>query len=68
MAWKWIRISLESWMVSWYKNEIIRAGVSNCMRQCLNVFGTKHTHSRVPGLRGGYTNLYYTKSYRLIYM
>ncbi len=22
MAWKWIRISLESWMVSWYKNEI----------------------------------------------
>jgi hypothetical protein len=36
MAWKWIRISLESRMVSWYKNEIIRAGVSNCMRQCLN--------------------------------
>ena len=23
MAWKWIRISLESWMVSWYKNKII---------------------------------------------
>jgi hypothetical protein len=36
MAWRWICISLESWMVSWYKNEIVRAGVSNCMRQCLN--------------------------------
>ncbi len=36
MAWRWIRISLESRMVSWYKNEIKRAGVSNCMRQCLN--------------------------------
>ncbi len=23
MAWKWIRISLESWMVSWYKNETV---------------------------------------------
>jgi hypothetical protein len=36
MAWTWIRISLKSWMVSWYKNEIVQAGVSNCMRQCLN--------------------------------
>ncbi len=36
MAWKWIRISLKSRMVSWYKNKIVRAGVSNCMRQCLN--------------------------------
>jgi hypothetical protein len=36
MAWKWIRISLESWMVSWFKNEIVQAGVSNYMRQCLN--------------------------------
>jgi hypothetical protein len=36
MAWKWSRISLESWMVSWYKNEIIQASVLNCMRQCLN--------------------------------
>ncbi len=36
MAWKWIRISLESRMVSWYKNKIVRAGVSNCMHQCLN--------------------------------
>ncbi len=35
MAWKWIRISLESWMVSWYKNEIVQGGVSNCMHQCL---------------------------------
>ncbi len=52
MAWKWIQISLKSWMVSWYKNEIIRAVVSNCMRQCLNYFGTKHTHSRIPGLKG----------------
>jgi hypothetical protein len=29
MAWKWTRISLESRMVSWYKNEIGQAGVSN---------------------------------------
>jgi hypothetical protein len=36
MAWKWIRISFESRMVSWYKNEMVRAGISNCMRQCLN--------------------------------
>jgi hypothetical protein len=35
MAWKWIRISLESWMVSWYKNKIVQASVSNCMCQCL---------------------------------
>jgi hypothetical protein len=33
MAWKWIRISLKSWMVSWYKKEILQASVSNCMRQ-----------------------------------
>jgi hypothetical protein len=51
MAWKWIRISLESRMVSWYQNKIVRAGVSNRMRQCLN-FGTKRTHSCVPGLKG----------------
>jgi hypothetical protein len=38
MAWKWIRISLESWMVSWYKNEIVQAGVSNRMRQCISFF------------------------------
>ena len=37
MAWKWIRISLESWMVSWYKKKNEQAGVSNRMRQCLNV-------------------------------
>ncbi len=36
MAWKWIHLSLESRMVSWYKNKIELAGVSNCMRQCLN--------------------------------
>jgi hypothetical protein len=36
MAWKWIRISLKSRMVSWHKNKIIKAGVSNRMRQCLN--------------------------------
>ena len=36
MAMKWIRISLESWMVSWYKNEIVQAGASNCMPQSLN--------------------------------
>ncbi len=36
----------------WYKNEIMQAGVSNCMRQCLNFFGTKRTHSQVPGLKG----------------
>ncbi len=34
----------------WYKNEIIRAGVSNCMCKCLIFFGTKRTHSFVPGL------------------
>jgi hypothetical protein len=37
MAWKWIRISLESLMVSWYKTKIVQAGVSNCMHQCLIV-------------------------------
>jgi hypothetical protein len=52
MAWKWIRISIESWMVSWYKNKIVRAGVSNCMSQCLNFFGTKCTHSLVNWLKG----------------
>ncbi len=36
MARKRIRISHESWMVSWYKNEIVQAGVSNCMHQRLN--------------------------------
>ncbi len=36
----------------WYKHEILRAGVSNCMRMCLIFFGTKHTHSFVPGLKG----------------
>jgi hypothetical protein len=39
-------------MVSWYKNEIKRAGVSNCMHQCLNIFGAKRTHSHVPVLKG----------------
>jgi hypothetical protein len=40
--WGWLfgmemdHISLKSRMVSWYKHEIVRAGVSNCMRQCLN--------------------------------
>jgi hypothetical protein len=36
MAWKWIHISLKTWMVSWYKNEIVWANVSNCMSQCLS--------------------------------
>jgi hypothetical protein len=35
------------------KNKIVQAGVSNCMHRCLNFFGTKRTHSRVPGLKGG---------------
>jgi hypothetical protein len=55
MAWKWIRISLKSWMVSWwcwYKNKIVQARVSNCMHQCLKCVCTKRTHSRVPGLKG----------------
>jgi hypothetical protein len=39
MAWKWICISLESQMVYWYKNEIVQAGVSNCMHQYLNFLG-----------------------------
>ncbi len=51
-AWKWIRISLESRMVSWYKNEIVQAGVSNCMHHCLNFSLLKRTHSRVPWLKG----------------
>ncbi len=52
MAWKWIRISLKSRMVSWYKNEIVRAGVSNCMHQCLN-FLVLNVHIPASlGLRG----------------
>ncbi len=35
----------------WYKNKIVQAGVSNCMRMCLICFGTKRTHSFVPGLK-----------------
>jgi hypothetical protein len=35
IAWKWIVISLESQMVSCYKNKIVQAGVSNRMHQCL---------------------------------
>ncbi len=35
----------------WYKNEIVRVGVSNCMHMCLISFGTKHTHSLVPGIK-----------------
>ncbi len=34
------------------QNKDVRAGVSNCMHQCLNFFGTKRTHSHVPGLKG----------------
>jgi hypothetical protein len=52
MTWKWICLSLTSRMVSWYKNKIVQADVSNCMRQFLNCFGTKHTHSSIPGLKG----------------
>ncbi len=37
----------------WYKNKMVRAGVSNCMHQCLYIFCTKRTHFRVPGLKGG---------------
>jgi hypothetical protein len=40
MAWKWIRISLESWMVSWwfwYKNKIVQAHVSNCTVHVSNI-------------------------------
>ncbi len=36
----------------WYKHEILQASVSNCMHMCLIYFGTKHTHSFVPGLKG----------------
>jgi hypothetical protein len=39
-------------MGSGTKTKIVRAGVSNCMRQCLNFFRTKCTHSRIPGLKG----------------
>ncbi len=52
LAWKWIRISLESRMVSWYKNEIIRAGVSNRIRQCLNFLVLNVHIPTYLGLRG----------------
>jgi hypothetical protein len=52
MACKWIRISLESWMVSCYKNEIVRAGVSNCMHQCLNFLVLNVHISAYLGSRG----------------
>ena len=45
LAWKWIRISLKSWMVSWYKNKIVRAGVSNCMGQQHLNFLVLNVHS-----------------------
>ncbi len=50
MAWKWIRMSriLDGVLV---QNEIVRAGLKlhASVSQC---FGTKRTHSRVPGLKG----------------
>jgi hypothetical protein len=52
LAWKWIRISLESWMVSWYKNEIAQASVSNCMHQCLNVLVLNAHIPKYLGSRG----------------
>ncbi len=52
MAWKWIHMSLESWMVSWYKDKIAQAGVSNCMRLCLNFLVLNEHIPRIPGLIG----------------
>jgi hypothetical protein len=55
MAWKWIRISLDSLMVVL----MVLVQKQNCMNlflklygPCLNFFGTKRTHSHVPGLKG----------------
>ncbi len=45
-------VCLEFWMVSWYKNEIVQAGVSNCMRRCLNVSVLNVHFSYIPGLKG----------------
>jgi hypothetical protein len=54
MAWKLIRISLESWMGCPDGS----GTKQNCTSRCLklhvsvsNFFGTKRTHSRVPGLK-----------------
>ncbi len=56
MAWKLICISLNSQMVVLMvlvqKNEIVQARVSNQTSLCLKNFGTKRTHSRIPGLKG----------------
>jgi hypothetical protein len=52
MAWKRIRISLESWMVSWYKKQ---NHMSRCLKSHASVshfFCTKRTHSPVRGLKG----------------
>ncbi len=47
-----------SWWI-WYKNKIIRAGVSNCKCPCLNFFGTKCTHFCIPGLKEKALFLYF---------
>ncbi len=55
LAWKWIRISLESWMGcpdgSGTKTKLYEL-VSQTACISGSIFGTKHTHSRVPGLKG----------------
>ncbi len=53
-VWKWIRISLESQMIVLMDLVLRQNHMSPClkfMRMCLNFFGTKHTHSHVPGLK-----------------
>ncbi len=55
MAWKWICISLETWMVVLMVLVQKPNRTSLCIKSygpCLNFFGAKRTHSRVPGLKG----------------
>ncbi len=55
MAWKWIFISLKSWMVSWWFLVQTQNCTSPCLKSygpCLIYFGTKRTHSCILGLKG----------------
>ncbi len=55
MAWKRIRVSLESWMVVLTVVVQKQNLMSLCLKSyglCHNFFGTKCTHSCIPGLKG----------------
>ncbi len=54
MAWKWIRISLNSWIVVLMVMVQKQNPTSLCCKlygPCLNFFGTERKHSRVPGIK-----------------